>query len=223
MNRMRTLGLVAAMALGTALYGGAEERKESNFEFGHNRVEVSGMLTSTDSWQMEVGYHYMINRYIGVGGSFGGWKVYFEEGFPSGKNWDIESDDNKPYNLYLRPSVVLKSPALKVGQVDLGLFAEPGVMMNVPYTRVSIRQYTTWPNYEPKSVSTSKGQWCAVDVRAGVYANVGPCGISAGYMMSNLDVYSQYRHLSYNGIPFSEFYPQKSFMQGAYLTLSYYF
>lgn len=181
------------------------------------------MLTSSDSWQLELGYHYMFNRFIGIGGAVGGWQVYYEDGWASGNKWEIESDDNKPWNLYLRPSVVLKSPALKVGQVDLGLFAEPGVMMNVPYARVWIRQHTDWPEYDSRSVSTTRGQWFAVDLRVGIYANIGPCGFCAGYLMSNFDVYSQYRHLSYDGVRFSRFYPEKSFMQGAYLSLSYYF
>ncbi|MCM1349445.1 MAG: hypothetical protein NC338_08545, partial [Firmicutes bacterium] len=121
------------------------------------------------------------------------------------------------------PSVVLKTPAIKIKQVDLGLYAEPGLMLNVPYTGANIRQYTQWPDYDYKHISTSKGQWFAVDVRVGIFVNFGSCGFSAGYSISNYDVYSQYRHLSYKGISFGKYYPKKSFMQGAYLTASYYF
>ncbi|MCM1067117.1 MAG: hypothetical protein NC418_06055 [Muribaculaceae bacterium] len=165
----------------------------------------------------------MFNRIVGLGCSFGYWGVWYEDGWAAEKDWEIESDDNKPFNLYLRPSVVLKSPALKVKQVDLGLFAEPGIMLNIPYTSANIRQYTRWPDYEVKHVSTTKGQWLAVDARLGVYVNFGSLGFSAGYIMSNYDVYSQYRHMSYKGNSFSKYYPKKSFMQGAYLTASYYF
>ena len=41
--------------------------------------------------------------------------------------------------------------------------------------------------------------------------------------MSNLDVYNQYRHLSYNENSFDKFYPKKPFMQGAYISCSYNF
>ncbi len=211
------------LAILAVLFLRAEGKVDSNFEFTHNRASISGMLTSSDSWQLEFGYHYMFNKYVGIGGGLGGWKVYYEQGFASGSNWQIESDDNKPWSMYLRPSLLLKSPGVKVRQVDIGIFAEPGVMMNMPYAKVWIQQTTTWPMYESKSVSTSRGQWCAMDLRAGLYVNFGPCGISAGYLMSNFDVYSQYRHLSYKGISFSKFYPKRSFLQGAYLTLSYYF
>lgn len=214
---------VLIFAIVSFLYVFAKNDKEANFEFSPNRAGISGMLTSSDSWQLEMSYHYMINKNIGIGGAAGAWKVYFVEGWAAGKNWHIDSDDEKPMNLYLRPSVVLRTPAISIKSVDLGIYAEPGLMMNVPYTKVWIQQTTNWPECEYKSVSTSKGQWFALDVHIGVYANIGPCGISAGYMRSNFDVYSQYRHLSYRGQSFKDFYPAKSIIQGAYLTLSCYF
>lgn len=219
---MKKLGLLIGLLIFSFSLQ-AETVKEENFEFTHNRFAFNGLVTSSDTYQLEASYHYMFNRIVGVGGAFGFWKVYYEEGWASGKDWEIESDDNKPFNFYLRPSVILKSPAIKIKQVDLGVFAEPGIMLNVPYASANIRQTTQWPDYDLKHISTSKGQWCAVDLRIGLYVNFGSCGFSAGYMMSNFDVYSQYRHLSYKGVSFGEFYPKKSFMQGVYLTASYYF
>lgn len=189
----------------------------------HHRVGFNGALTSSDSWQLEFSYHYMFGKYIGLGGSIGWWKVYFDEGHASGSNWSVDDDYNKPENLYLRPSLLLKSPALKSGDCAWSLFAEPGIQMSIPYRRVCIESTPNWPVIDYDYVSTSKGQWLALDLRLGVSLDVGPCGISAGYMMSNLDVYSQYRHLSYKGISFKDFYPRKSFMQGGYLSLSYNF
>ncbi len=200
-----------------------QEKREENFDFNNNRVAFSGALTSSDSYQLEFSYHYMFNRYIGLGSAFGFWKVLYEEGRASGNDWKIESDDNKPYNIYLRPSLILKSPALKIKKVDIGIFAEPGVMLNLPFTSAYVCQYTHWPDYKRKWIHTTGGQWFAVDLRAGIYVNIGPIGISAGYMLSNHDVYSQYRHLSYKGHSFAEYYPKKPFMQGAYLNASFYF
>lgn len=201
----------------------AQDKSEENFYFANSKVSFSGLVTSSDSYQLEASYHYMFNRYIGLGGAFGYWSVWYEDGWAAEKDWEIESDDNKPHNLYLRPSVVLKTPALKIKQVDIGLYAEPDIMLNLPYASVNIRQYTLWPDYNLKHTSTSKGQWLAVDLRLGAFINFGPCGFCMEYTMSNFDVYSQYRHLSYKGILFSKYYPGKSFMQGVYLTASYYF
>lgn len=203
--------------------GYAEEKKASNFEFSNNRRSLNGTLTSSCSWQLEIGYHYMFCRFVGAGASVGLWKVYFEEGHAYGEDWEVDWEYNKPENFYLRPSLILKTPAIKIKSVDLGLYAEPGVMLNVPYAQVWVDQKIDWYRYDSKRVGTTGGQWLAADLRAGVYLNIGPCGLSAGYMMSNHDVYSQYRSMSYRGVSFKRFYPQKPFMQGAYLTLSCYF
>lgn len=189
----------------------------------HHRASLSGALTTSDSWQVDLAYHYMIFPYLGVGGSIGAWGNYYLDGFPSGNNWQIASEDEKPSNIYLRPSIVLRSPALKIKAAYLGIYAEPGVMLNIPYHSAVIEHFTNWPAADYKRISTTDGQWLAFDLHLGVYLNVGPFGISAGYLMSNFDIYSQRRHLSYDGVSFSRFYPTKSFMQGAYATLSYYF
>lgn len=165
----------------------------------------------------------MIWNIFGVGCGLGNWQNYYEDGYASGHDWAIDDDDNKPWNLYLRPSVVLKSPELRIKQVSLSLYAEPGLMLNIPYTKVCIERSYNLQVVDYDYISTSKEQWLAVDVHLGVNADIGPCGFSVGYLMSNLDIYSHFRHLSYNGVSFSEFYPEKSFMQGAYLTLSYNF
>ena len=191
--------------------------------FTHNRAAFIGTLTSSDSYSLEMSYHYMCCRYVGVGGALGYWSNWYEDGWASGNNWNIESDDNKPSNFYLRPSVVLKSPSVRFKQTRWSLYAEPGVMLNVPYQRVCIEKTQNPIRTDFDYISTNKGQWFAIDVRLGINMDIGPCGFSAGYMISNLDIYSQYRHLSYNGTSFEKFYPKKSFMQGAYLMLSYNF
>lgn len=212
------------MAVISFLSSMAEER-EDNFEFTHNMASVSGMLTSSDSWQMEFGYHYMFSKYIGIGASVGAWQVYFVDGWASGADWSIDSDEgnDRPSNIYLHPSLVFKTKAIRVKQVEIGLYIEPGAMMNVPYEKVCIRQDLQWPECEFHYVSTGKGQWFAPDIRLGVCVNVGPCGFMAGYLISDLDVYSQFRHLSYRGQSFRDFYPRKSSMRGGFLSLSYYF
>lgn len=194
-----------------------------NEDFTHHRFSISGTLTSSDTYSLEAAYHYMFWEYLGIGGALGHWSNWYDDGWASGTRWHIDDDDNKPSNLYLRPSVVVTSPALKWRQAYLSIYAEPGLMLNIPYQRVCIETTENWPAKDYDYISTTGGQWLAMDLRLGINANVGPCGISAGYMMSNLDIFSQYRHLSYRGISFREFYHSKPFMQGAYLTLSYNF
>ena len=47
----------------------------------HHRVGFNGALTSSDTWQLEFSYHYMLNKYVGLGGSVGSWEVWYEDGF----------------------------------------------------------------------------------------------------------------------------------------------
>ena len=54
---------------------------------GKHRFGLNGALTSSDTWQMEMEYHYMFLPYIGVGGSFGMWKQYYYDGLPGGSDW----------------------------------------------------------------------------------------------------------------------------------------
>ncbi|MDE6240149.1 MAG: hypothetical protein K2M54_09235 [Muribaculaceae bacterium] len=201
------------IALSASAYDG-----ETNFT--HNRATFSGMLTSSDCWQLEISYHYMFCKYLGIGGGAGILKNYFVDGYASGRDWNIDSDDEKPQHLYLHPSIVLRSPSLHIKQTRWGLYAEPGAILTIPYTNVSIRQYNHWPAWDLTHASTKHGQWFGTDIRLGLYIDIGPGSISFGYTWSNFDIYSQYRHLSYRGTSFSEFYPSKPSMHGAILSIS---
>ena len=194
-----------------------------NDEFSNNRFSFNGTLTSSDTYSLEMAYHYMFCQYFGLGAAFGYWKNWYEDGWASGSNWNIDEDDNKPSNLYLRPSAVLKTPCIRYKATRWSFYAEPGIQLNVPYQRVCIEKTVNAFPTDHQYISTNKGQWFAVELRLGISAEIGPCGISFGYMISNLDIYSQYRQLSYNGISFEKFYPTKPCMQGAFISLSYNF
>lgn len=188
--------------------------------FSRNRVSVSGSLTSSDVYTIETSYHYMFCRYIGAGIGVGNWTNYYDDGWAAGDDWQVSDDDNRPQNFYLRPSVVLKTPGIKIRNVRLGLYAEPGLLLNIPYQSVCIERYHYFDT-DYDHISTTKGQWSAFELRVGLTLDIGPLGIALGYTRSNLDIYSQYRHLSYRGISFRDFYPSKPTMQGAFITLSY--
>ena len=219
----RSITCVLILLLTFSMRIKAYETESSANTDGRNRVSVSATLTSSDSYSLEAAYHYMFCPYVGIGGGFGYWRVLYVEGWASGKHWNIASDSEEPDNIYLRPSLVVKSPAIRYRATRWSLYAEAGAMLNLPYKRVDIVNNRYWPVTEYDSTHTNKGQWFATDIRIGINADIGPCGISAGYMYSNLDVYSKYRHLSYHGVSFSRFYESKSFMQGAYLALSFQF
>ena len=72
-------------------------------------------------------------------------------------------------NLYLRPSVVLKSPCVKFKATEWSLYAEPEGMLNVPYQRVCIEKTQNPMLTDYDYISTNKDQWLAIDVRLGIY------------------------------------------------------
>ena len=194
----------------------AQKKIEDDME--HNRIMFSGATTS-DTYLLEMGYHYMFSNYVGVGGTFGFWKVSSSGGRASGKGWWVDDDYNDPSNVYIKPSVILKSPQLSI----FSLYAEPSIMLNVPYQKVYVELTDQFPHCEYEYVSTSRGQWLAFELRAGISADFSSFGITLGYLMSNLDPFSMYRHMSYNGVSFQSFYRKKSFRQGAFISASFSF
>lgn len=53
-------------------------------ESGNKRFSLNGTLTSSDSYSLDVSFHYMFGRYVSVGGAFGNWANYYEIGWASG-------------------------------------------------------------------------------------------------------------------------------------------
>lgn len=191
-------------------------------DFGRHRLGFSGALTSSDTWQAETSYHFMLTRNIGIGGAIGMWQQYFIDGYPSGNNWQIDSDDEKISNLFLRPSIILVSPRLfSLGLWNFALMAEPGVMMNIPYQRVTIDILEGYHTVDYKHASTSRGQWCAFECKAGIEANFMYGSITLGYLFSNLDIFGISRNLHYDGVRFGDFYPDRKLMHGAFISLSF--
>lgn len=194
--------------------------KESEEE-GRHRFGFNGALTSSDTWQLETEYHFMFLPCAGVGGSLGLWKQYYYDGVPGGSDWEIIDDDRYISNLYLRPSLILISPTLfSIRDANIKLMAEPGIMMNVPYQCVGIDIYKNGRFEDYTTRSSSKGQWCAFDCRAGVNVSVGPINISAGYLISNLNIYGISRNIEFRSEKFSQFYPNKRYLQGAFLSVT---
>lgn len=194
-------------------------------ERGPHHVGISGLLTSDFTWQIDCSYHYMLCPYVGVGGSLCVWKQYSDEGSPAGDFWRTDDDSKELADLYLRPSLVLLSPTIiKIKDNKFGIYAEPGIHMKIPYDRVNLLQYENYPeygsSYRSTHVSSKRGQWCALDLKLGIYLHTGLGEISAGYYFSTMDIYSYRRHMNYNGVNFSQFYPKSKNIGGAFLNIA---
>lgn len=219
---MKTRFLIALLLF--TVLGATASEPERDDGFTHNRAAISGSLTSVDTWQLDFSYHYMFCKYVGVGGAIGAWKQILSDGYPNGIGWALDDDDSKITNLYLRPSLVAVSPTLfKIRDAGFGVMAEPGVMMCIPYESVTIDIIHDLITTDYRHVSSNRGQWLSLDCRIGLYVNVYRCNFIIGYEISNLDIFSRRRHMSYDGIPFSRFYDRSNGFQGAFATLTYNF
>ncbi len=106
--------LTISLTCALHLYSFAAEKKNQIFEFENNRIAFSGAFSNSSTWQLDFSYHYMINRYIGFGGSLGLWKTAYPEGQPKGNDWYAEWDSNDISNIFIRPSIILKTPPLRI-------------------------------------------------------------------------------------------------------------
>lgn len=200
-------------------------KAQSNSDGYRNRVALGGLLTSSDTWQMDLSYHYMMLPYVGVGASVGYWAQFAIDGVPQGDGWRIGDDYKKVQNFYLRPSLHLVTPTLmKIADAQLRLFAEPGFIMNIPYCNVGVSLLDAHGlERDVQNVSTSKGDWYAFDCKAGLSLFVDNVSISAGYQYSTLDVLGMRRELVYNNKLFNDFYSKRKVQHGGFVTIGYHF
>lgn len=219
-NGFRIMAL--ALAFMVAVVAGAADKGEDDAAWRHC-LGLTGELTSSDTWQLEASYHWFPVRYAGIGVSLGMWEQYSYGGVPATNEWRTDDDSRCMMSAFLMPSLLLRTPALiRTESVGIGLMAEPGFMMNVPYNSVTIEMKDKWglpTGYD--RVSGNRGRWYAFCVRIGVYAAFDPVTLSLGYAWSDLDVYAMRRGMAYKGTSFGPFYPERKNLGGAFLRVAY--
>ncbi len=220
-HRITTILFIALLTVSamTARENPYDEGNASRFRIGMNL-----QFTSHSSWQIDFGCHYMVSRYVGLGGSVGGWRQYLSPISPCGPDWWVLRSDRHPSNVFIRPSVLLMTSELvRIGKAGFGLTLCPGLQLNVPHQRVTIDIADNWNYSDNVKVGTSKGEWLAADCRSGIYMHAGPVYLLAGYVASSLNIYGMYRNIEYDGVSFKDFYPHSSWLQGGFVTISYNF
>lgn len=155
-----------------------------------HQLELGGMAVSR-AWLVDFAYHYKLNQYVGVGGSMGVWGNLISDDGVHGNGWDMRYKTNEPRNVFLRPSVSIFSPMLLyTGGMEWKLYAEPGVILQVPYGRAYVCTYDASGSLSAEiEVSSSSGKWAMPDCRLGVTLQADNFDISFGYYVSALDVY----------------------------------
>lgn len=221
MKRCACVMLACALAMAGAV---ASAQRADDGSLYRHQLELGGMAVSR-AWLVDVAYHYKLNQHVGVGGSFGVWGNLISKDGAHGSGWDMRYRKNSPGNVFLRPSVSVFSPMLLcTGGIEWKLYAEPGVVLQVPYGRAYVYTYDARGTIIAESeVTSSSGKWAMPDCRLGVTMQADNFDISFGYYVSTLDVYSEYRSMTFNGERFDNTLPKHKLQQGAFVSLSYNF
>ncbi|WP_154650178.1 hypothetical protein [Segatella paludivivens] len=183
-----------------------------------NELSLSGGLMTGSACDMRLSYIHYINKYVGYGTAFGIYKQWHNDYLPQGdmesekwSSWNLNKSDNKMEKLYIEPTLSFKTPALlHFGSWEMGLQAEPGIMIQIPYTFVHIDYIdrNTYESYE-KGRSAHASDWCFWDLRTMLRFSFNDAFFAVGYGISNLDVYSPCRSMSVEGTSFNSVYPSK--------------
>ncbi|MGN0213720.1 MAG: hypothetical protein ACI4AH_02795 [Muribaculaceae bacterium] len=219
MKKCASIVLAAALACAAA-----SAQRNDNGKLYHHQLELSGMVVSR-AWLVDIAYHYRLNAFVGVGGSFGVWGNFVSQDGAYGDGWRMRYNSNQPGNVFLRPSLSLYSPMLlNIGGMEWKIYAEPGVIMQIPYGRAYVSTYDAQDRFVDECVVTSShGKWAMPDCRLGVTVQADNCNLSVGYYVSTLDIYSTYRNMRFNGEHFDWTLPKHKLQQGLFVSISYNF
>ena len=183
-----------------------------------NELSLSGGVMTGSTVDMRLSYIHYINKYVGYGAAFGVYKQWHNDYLPHGdiesgkwSSWNLNEKDNKMVKLYIEPTLSFKTPALiHFGSWEMGLQAEPGVMIQIPHTfaHIDYIDRNTLETYE-KGRSAHASDWCFWDLRTMLRFSSKDAFFAIGYGISNLDVYSSCRSMSVEGTSFNSIYPSK--------------
>ena len=211
-QKMKKIICIFVLLVTFVSFVNAEEPEESKHE-----LAFSAGLNTNDAVAFDFSYRYSICSFVALGTGIGIYKQWYHEGVPSSDlkekpevTWSLDEDDQKIYKFYAEPFLALKSPMLfNVGKCKVHMELEPGLLLQIPRENVHVELVNAYTQeHSMKSISTSKGKWCFFDVKAMLRFSFDNEALSLGYSFSNLDIYTNYRYLSFGGVSFSEFYPK---------------
>lgn len=194
-----------------------------------------GGLNSNDAWEVEAAFTYYFLPYLGGTLGIGFTEQYSEEGYSgivqhdSKLKWHINDDDIEVFKLLLRPAIRLSTPAFQFGRdKDLGLrfHVEPGLQMAVPANEKLSIDYRLDDSYQLvkiESVSNKGGDWLFWNVRGFFSLDLDEFSISAGYSLSNFDIYSGRRQIVIENKRLNDLLPSRKLTHTGFIALSYRF
>lgn len=226
-NRIFRILLILAFTL--PLHGQEKESMKT-------LISVSAGLNSNQSWEIEPSVTYYFCPYFGgtVGLNITG--QYNQAGYSgtvSTNNslyWEVEDSEANVTKLLFRPAISLRTPMLWLNKDhDTGLTfqLDPGVYMALPVNdRVTViyRDKThASAVIDSKPFSNNKGDWLFWNMVGMVSLHVDRFVTSAGYKLSNFDVYSGRRNILIEGVGLNQKLPKREMTHCFFLSIGYFF
>lgn len=217
---MRTKWLILLLTVCFCSYAQQENKSQMALTSAFGATDLKDFC-----YQFEISYHYMGHPFLGIGGGIGFCGILSDH-LPAGysengiwTSWCLNKEYKYINQLYLRPSLIFRSPALTRIKDKYGLHfqAEPGIQLLIPYSSVKIDYIDGEAYINSERISSNKGNWCFWNIKSGIFIKNDDFSFGLGYIISNLDVYSNRRTMKIANSSFSEFYPKSKLVHNAFI------
>lgn len=216
--------------------------------FYKHEAQFTGGLNSQSAFEMELGYSFLFNRYIGVTLGLNMMDQSFERAFCNDiderslfqsllcgcyddDNWITREQYKKEYAhaLLVRPAIRLRLPLFKESGEDVLVFnMETGLYFNlIPNERLTYRnnEYDTPNRYHntSQSIKNKGGEWLYYHLKSYLSIDMERFRISAGYSFSDFDILNSRRNIVIDGIALRDTLRKMKHTSTVFLALSYCF
>lgn len=192
-------------------------------------------LNNNESWELEPSVTYYFNKYIG--GSLGlnltsqYNQVDFSGAIPGNNRiyWSIEDDDANVAQILLHPAISFRIPVWidEDQETGLAIQIEPGMYMALLVNdKVTVKYRDREHNsaiIDLKRIANTKGDYIFWNIRGSVSLNVDRFILSAGYSISNFDIYSGRRNIVIENMKLDQELPAKVYTHTVFISLGYCF
>lgn len=195
-------------------------------------IALSGGVNNNYAWEVEPSFTFFLCKYAGItaGVNFTGqfYDEYYSGPAPGGKEmvWTINSDESNAKRILFRPAIRLRTPNLN-GRGDrdfkVTFNVEPGVYMAVPVNETLQVGYRNGNHFVPggltESVTNKDGDWLYWNAKSFMQVEIENWVFSAGYTISNYDVYGGRRNMVIERKPLNDILWKKKMTHSFFLSV----
>lgn len=206
------------------------EAKEE--EFRKWEFALSAGVNNNYSWEVEPAFTFFVCKYVGITGGINFTGQFYDEYYsgpaPGGKEmrWAIGSDESNVKRILFRPAIRLRTPNLnRRGDQDFRVTfnMEPGVYMAVPVDETLKVSYRSEEHFTPspysENVKNTDGEWLYWNVKNFMQVELENWVFSAGYTISNYDVYGGRRNIVIEHKPLNDLLWKKKMTHSFFLSV----